>query len=436
MNTLHNSGKGQEKLISYKDDLSKDEIIAFKNILELYVLPLLNLATIEGPQQELAQYGDPSGLMESRYVKVNVPEHPQYYYVLKRHEQFTQQEKNVLENVIKQIRALHVAADKISHSTLCGIVERAIAKQISEEHYDVIITILQIYAQWAAETHEGRRINHSIGLYCNNSTGTKHKFYNLRNSSALKSLGATPDTLLALDKYGSIIGLETISAKQNNYRKNKDVLSPIHMADIALWTNSNSKIAFRLCSNGEILIFKDKQLAYAKRRLYWLSFPHNTLIDQHFSDHHSNVQQQSKRAVYLTALDLAFSGKGGCLGVLQTDDPLSDAHTLVNESMLFSSDKPTDHVKFLSEIVGNDKFSAIPRRMRLSICSLDGAVLLDSYGTVLAIGAILRTNGNSFYGGGRSAAAQMLSQYGLGIKISDDGFIEVHHREASSVLFA
>jgi len=436
MNMLHNSRIGQENPIFYENEQSKDDVIAFKNILGLYVLPLLNLATIEGPRNGSAQLNDLPEPMESKHVKVHVPCHPSYYYILKRHEHFTQQELNILDSVIKKIDSLHMTADKMSHSTLCGIIEKAIAKQISEEHYEVIITILQIYAQWAAETYEGRRITHSIGLYCNNSTGTKHKFYNLRNSSALKSLGATPDTLLSLDKHGSIIGLETISAKQNNYRKNKDVLSPIHMADIALWTNSNSKIAFRLSPNGEILIFKDKQLAYAKRRSYWLSFPHKTLIDQHFSDHHSNTQQQSKRAVYLTALDLAFSGKGGCLGVLQTDDPLADAHTLVNESMLFSSGKPTDNVQFLSEIVGNDKFHAIPRRMRLSICSLDGAVLLDSYGTVLAVGAILRTNGNSFYGGGRSAAAQMLSQYGLGIKISDDGFIEVHHREATSVLFA
>jgi hypothetical protein len=135
-------------------------------------------------------------------------------------------------------------------------------------------------------------------------------------------------------------------------------------------------------------------------------------------------------------LDLAFSGQGGCLGVLQTGDPLSDAQALVNATMLFSSDNPTNNVQFLSSIVGDDKFYNISRRMRLSICSLDGAVLLDSYGTVLAIGAILRTNGNSFHGGGRSAAAQMLAQYGMGIKISDDGFIEVHHGETAPVLFA
>ena len=436
MNMLHSLGTGQDNPALYKNDQSEKDIQAFKNILGLYVLPLLNLATIDGPRQEAGPCCEAGGLAESRHIKVYVPGYPEYYYILKRHEHFTQYEQELLSSVISQICSLQITADRLNHSTLSGIVERAIANQISKEHADIIIQTLQIYAQWAAETYEGRRIAHTVGLYCNCEVGSRHKFYKLRNSSALKSLGATPDTLLSLDQYGTIIGLETISAKQNNYRKNKDVLSPIYMADIALWTNSRSKIAFRLSANGEILIFKDKQLAYAKRRSYWRSFPHKTLIDQHFSDHHSNVQQQSKRAVYLTALDLAFSGKGGCLGVLQTGDPLSDAHALVNESLLFSSDNPTDNVQFLSEIVGDDKFHDIPRRMRLSICSLDGAVILDSYGTVLALGAILRTSGNSFHGGGRSAAAQMLAQYGMGIKVSDDGFIEVHHGETAPVLFA
>ena len=81
------------------------------------------------------------------------------------------------------------------------------------------------------------------------------------------------------------------------------------------------------------------------------------------------------------------------------------------------------------------KFYEIPRRIRAELCAIDGAVLLDSEGEVLTVGAILKTKGNASNGGGRTAAAQTLAKSGTGIKISHDGYIEIYKGAKPSLAF-
>ena len=56
--------------------------------------------------------------------------------------------------------------------------------------------------------------------------------------------------------------------------------------------------------------------------------------------------------------------------------------------------------------------------------SLDGACVIDNIGQVYSFGAIIQNESGSS-GGGRGAAAKKLSEYGMAIKISTDGYIEV-----------
>jgi hypothetical protein len=74
-------------------------------------------------------------------------------------------------------------------------------------------------------------------------------------------------------------------------------------------------------------------------------------------------------------------------------------------------------------MIGCNKFQELDRRFRQELLAIDGATLIGHDGTVLAVGAILKIEGGST-GGGRLAAAQTLSQYGLGIKVSQDGPIQ------------
>lgn len=55
---------------------------------------------------------------------------------------------------------------------------------------------------------------------------------------------------------------------------------------------------------------------------------------------------------------------------------------------------------------------------------LDGAFVIDTSGIILTAGAILSVRPGSDEGG-RSAAAKELSNYGVGVKVSEDGDISV-----------
>jgi hypothetical protein len=81
-------------------------------------------------------------------------------------------------------------------------------------------------------------------------------------------------------------------------------------------------------------------------------------------------------------------------------------------------------------LVAGRRFDLIPRNVRKELLGLDGALVLYPNGAVYAAGAILNL-GDVHLGteGGRSAAAKTLSNYGLGIKISEDGMISGYKKE-------
>ena len=72
------------------------------------------------------------------------------------------------------------------------------------------------------------------------------------------------------------------------------------------------------------------------------------------------------------------------------------------------------------------KFIDIDRKLRAELIGLDGATIIQKDGSIVAFGAIIQNEKGST-GGGRGAAAKLLSDYnGFAIKISTDGYIEVY----------
>ena len=74
---------------------------------------------------------------------------------------------------------------------------------------------------------------------------------------------------------------------------------------------------------------------------------------------------------------------------------------------------------------GNYQFTKISRKLRSELVSLDGACIIGLKGDVYSFGAIIQNDSGSS-GGGRGTAAKKLSAYGMAIKISTDGYIEVY----------
>ena len=84
--------------------------------------------------------------------------------------------------------------------------------------------------------------------------------------------------------------------------------------------------------------------------------------------------------------------------------------------------------KMLQNLINNEPFYRLDRKLRTELVSMDGATIIDYKGNIISVGAIIQNDSGS-YGGGRGAAAKKLSNFGIAIKISTDGYIEVYKKE-------
>lgn len=186
--------------------------------------------------------------------------------------------------------------------------------------------------------------------------------------------------------------------------------APHRLGAIADWC-SDKRVAIVLNRNGEVLLFKDKKLQFAKRRGTWRYYPHDSVVKR------LKVGNASLRhAVYESCLDVSFARTGGCIAVLTTSSKLAK---ILSEHDLIRRNELT-RTKLLTPSIRGRKFQNLDRRFRQELLSMDGATVLTRRGEVLTAGAIVKVPSGSS-GGGRTAAAKQLSKLGLAIKISADG---------------
>jgi hypothetical protein len=239
------------------------------------------------------------------------------------------------------------------------------------------------------------------------------------------------DTILIFNEDGKLI-----EHKSLDYPNTIDGLfSPIRFVNLSQWTKDNNNIVITLSRNGELLIFKGGNLCFAKRRGHWRYFAHDSVIKQ-FTNNGMGRRSPEKlrREIYLTVLDVSFARTGGCIGIITSSKKqLSLERGLVNETDLLESDSEKLKTITTRLIVGGKKFHELDRLLRLELISIDGATVLDHKGKILASGSILSIQGGSS-SGGRQAATDALAEYGLGIKISNDGYVKVINRKKDEIV--
>lgn len=74
-------------------------------------------------------------------------------------------------------------------------------------------------------------------------------------------------------------------------------------------------------------------------------------------------------------------------------------------------------------------FYELDRHLRRELLELDGAMVFSKSGLIHVIGTIIKLDGSGSDGGGRTAAAMQLSRFGLAIKISQDGYVQLFKNE-------
>lgn len=215
----------------------------------------------------------------------------------------------------------------------------------------------------------------------------------------------------------------------------------------------DKKIGIFLLTNGDILVSKKRELILVKRNGKWLNCQLSSFENavKDFASFY-RIELKLLHEIFYTMLDISFSHTGGLISILlddvflkgdnqiistfdQLENEISEkelAENIKNENKQLSENEIKREVKkrilkkkTLLTLLGEKRaFIDIERKLRSELAALDGACIIDKNGDLIAIGTIIQNDKGSS-GGGRGAAAKKLSQNGLAIKISTDGYIEV-----------
>lgn len=228
---------------------------------------------------------------------------------------------------------------------------------------------------------------------------------------------------------GRLLSLVDLERFNMRLRDSGDGMFPEWAENMAR-VSSEGRCGICLTRAGDILVFGDGALRFVYRFGRWRYMNHEQIVDLLRSL--ARVQKVPPRVVgavtrsmYRTALDVSFRRSGGLLVVLRARKRL---RRLVRAGDAIGDEgrAPVDNA--LDEALPGKFIQGISRRILVELASLDGALVLANSGELLAYAAILRPRRQgkiSGAEGSRTKAAIGASHYGLTVKISADGDIEV-----------
>lgn len=435
--------------------MNKQEFLAF---LESNVLSLFTGSEIAG--EEPSSFRDACVAQGSGgTVLVKFKKTDDYRMIIKRVQPFKQFELSIIKCIIEEMSKISTNKVALEYRDDIEriITQKAICKALTT-NYVTLQALLSTLSNWAMRTYEG---NHAtFGFILNNKKSKEINpnlnIKNFLNKDFCALMGDGINTCIEVSADGFLSGY--LSA---NKAASEDLLVPYEYLKIANLC-TGSKVGVCLLKDGDILLFKNKMLVFAKRNGSWVCFSHQVIIDK-LADKVAEGEEVRK-AIYLSSLDTSFNKCGGCVvhvsngeryNVLKHINPadilVEDSYNYVMENTKSKSffaelteesnyESFLDYIKQdkcaktanLIKIIHGRKFYELGRKLRQELMAIDGATVIDYDGTILAVGAIIKIEAGST-GGGRLAAAKMLSNYGISIKISNDGSIQGFRTDRSKL---
>ena len=183
-----------------------------------------------------------------------------------------------------------------------------------------------------------------------------------------------------------------------------------------LATAAGANICLVLTPNGEIKIFSSGAQVFHFLEGRW----HVTDMREKYREFHAAIGDTVlAQRLFTVALNLAERRRGGLFVVLDREE--FAAGLVAPEDLLES--QPAGFSKRVHYLLRRKSVTELEATVLQSIARVDGGIVMDRMGRLLAFGAILRTTGEPMAAqeGGRTTAAVYASRFGLALKISEDG---------------
>ena len=311
--------------------------------------------------------------------------------------------------------------------------------------------LFDILNKWSVKTYEGKKVTFGFIINPNVVSCFDNVFgdwldYLQEDFSA--TLTDSIHSVIELDKNCNFNNY--LSLTENNIINSLSINNflPIRFCGIVQNYVKDNKIGVFLLTSGDIILSKNQRICFVKRNLCWLNFSYESFVNScsMFVSQYL-INDKLVENIYASMLDVSFSHTGGIIAVvtdikeltngsnsiLDACDDLTNNYTLekLSEKLLNKEEKTKRLLKrkILNTLSRKKQFIDIDRKLRSELISMDGACIIDTKGQVCAFGAIIQNDKGSS-GGGRGAAAKKLSKYGMAIKISTDGYIEIYINES------
>lgn len=426
--------------------MTKEE---FYLLISQMILPLFTGAEIVGEEESSSRESE---VAQGDYgtILIKPTKADEYRFVLKRSQPFKTRDVNFVRSILVElmkIYELNIEDPNYVHNLQTMAIEKAICEVVSETASQTMLGMIHNINIWANRTYEGKRL--SAGIILNEAETLSNPTENLHFSKILQKdffalMSDGTESCVEFDSNGFLLGHKFIDRVRS-----VPTLCPCDFINLAKYCGE-TKVGISLLESGDLLIFKNRELTFARRRGFWVSYSHDEIINL-LSSRTSHTMKEIRKAIYFTALDISFSKTGGCLVYLnkeKSDDSLkhidindivSEKHYLKKLDSLEEENKkinirdiyPESYKDFLmrdsatksnalNKMIANRKFHELNRKIRNEMVAMDGATIIDYDGTIIATGAIVKIEAGSS-AGGRLAATKTLAKYGVSIKISMDG---------------
>jgi hypothetical protein len=297
---------------------------------------------------------------------------------------------------------------------------------------DVVADAIELLRQSSLITYENRRISTGVILAGAEPSAT--------DKQAELPLGAVPytsalvsiktfhrlcdglHTVFLVNPEGMLVDLVDVERYARAYG---DVAlpapSPERYRAHCLATASGGNICLVLTPNGEIKI-----LAGGVQMFHFLEgrWHVTDLREKYYEFHQAIGETVLAQRLFTVALNLAEHRRGGLFVMLDHED--AAAKLVAPEDLL--ENLAAGFTTKVHYLLRRKSVIELESTVLQSIARVDGGIVMDRVGRLLAFGAILRTTGEPMAAqeGSRTTAAMYASRFGLALKISEDGVVSFY----------
>jgi len=302
------------------------------------------------------------------------------------------------------------------------------------EARNVVADAIEVLRESSLLTYENRRISTGVIL-----VGPGEDPYNrvrelprdalpyTSSLVAIKSFHRLCDglnTVFLVNREGMLVDLVDVEQfSQACGSTHLPVPSPARYRAHCLATLFGGHICLVLTPNGEIKVFSGGVQAFHFMEGRW----HLTDIREKYHEFRKTIgDRKLAERLFAVALNLAETRRGGLFVLL--DQPESVQGMVAPQDLLENSVAEAFNKAQVHYLLRQKHVLELEMSVLQSIARVDGGIVMDRVGRLLAFGAILRHSGASWSAqdGGRTTAAVHASRFGLAVKISEDGMVSLY----------